>query len=85
MLIYKEISKEILDTFSNKSNWNENVDLIDYNINKGYIELQLKGKYSAFLQLNNQYEIEVRIPSFGGFKSIIHYHYVYELIRKLSK
>lgn len=58
------------------------VDVPSYT--QGYIELKLRNGLFTTVTINNPYESEVRIASFGGFKAIINTNEVISLLRKLS-
>lgn len=75
---------QIIGQIANASTWMEAkiVDVPSYT--KGYIELKLRnGKFTTII-VKNPYEAEVRIASFGGFKSIISTNEVISLLNKLS-
>lgn len=75
---------QIIGQISNASTWMEAkiVDVPSYT--KGYIELKLRNGKFTTITVKNQYEAEVRIASFGGFKAIINTNEVISLLNKLS-
>lgn len=51
---------------------------------KGYVDMKLRNNRFCAVQLRNPYEAEVRIPSLGGFTSLIGTSDLCLLLDKLS-
>lgn len=76
--------EQVIGQVANEMTWlkGEVIDTPCYSA--GYIEVRLRNGYFTVIQLNNEFEAEVRIASFGGFKSIISTNEVISLLNKLS-
>ena len=76
--------EQVIGQVANEMTWlkGEVIDTPCYSA--GYIEVRLRNGYFTVIQLNNEFEAEVRIASFGGFKAIINVNDLTNLLAKLS-
>lgn len=82
-LTREDINTRNVGKIANNASWIK-AEIISLQYAKGYVELKLRNGLFTVIELKDEVTAEVRIASFGGFKSVINVSEVEELINKLS-